>query len=305
MAEGTSQLAAQKFVLDFKDKSHWAELRRILYNLVWTRKSAGVGTLIVLVFVILAIWAPVLAPYDPAAQDLTNRYVPPSREYWLGTDNFGRDVLSRIIWGGRISLVVGVVSVAISLVFGALIGLTAGYTGGVVDQTLSSVVDVLMAFPLLLLALAMITVLGPGMLNLMLAIGLASVPIFARVLRAETQSARGRDYVTAAYAVGAQPVRVVMRHIFPNIGSSVIVLVTTRIAAAILIESSLSFLGIGIQPPTASWGVMVSEGRNFLERAPWIALAPGVAIMIVVLGFNLFGDGLRDALDVRLRHTRQ
>lgn len=305
MAEGTRRLLSGELGIHPADKGRGSELRRVLYRLLWTRKSAGVGTLVVLIFVVLAIWAPVLAPYDPTAQDLTKRYVPPSPEFWLGTDNFGRDVFSRIIWGGRVSLLVGCVSVVISLLLGSLIGLTAGYAGGVIDQTLSSVVDMLMAFPLLLLALALITVLGPGMLNLMLAIGLASVPIFARVLRAETLSARGRDYVTAAFAVGARPVRVVLRHILPNIGSSLIVLATTRIAAAILIESSLSFLGIGIQPPTASWGVMVSDGRNYLERAPWIALTPGLAIMIVVLGFNLFGDGLRDALDVRLRHTRQ
>lgn len=268
-------------------------------RLVWTRKTGALGVLVVLTLVVLAVGAPFLAPYDPAEQDLTRRYEPPSRDYLFGTDNFGRDMLSRIIWGARISLVVGVVAVSIAILLGGGLGVIAGYVGGAVDQVISSIVETLMAFPFLLLALAIITVLGPGTFNVMLAIGLGSVPMFARVLRAEVLAARGREYIVAARSIGATHTRIVSSHVLPNILSSVIVLGTTRIATAILTEASLSFLGLGIRPPTPSWGVMVADGRAYLERAPWIALIPGAVIVIIVLGFNLFGDSLRDALDVR------
>ena len=281
--------------------SAWKMRRRFLRRLLWTRKTGGIGMLIVLALIVVALGAGVLAPYDPADQDLTQRYKPPSETHLLGTDNFGRDLLSRIIWGARISLQVGVMAVAISLLVGGALGLTAGYVGGVVDQVICSVVETLMAFPFLLLALTIITVLGPGMFNIMLAIGLASVPMFARVLRAELLSAREKDYVVAATCVGASHGRIVFKHIIPNVMSSMIVLMTTRVATAVLTESSLSFLGLGIRPPTPSWGVMVAEGRAFLERAPWIALIPGAVVLVTVLGFSLLGDSLRDALDVRMR----
>lgn len=277
----------------------WKMRRRFLRKLLWTRKSAGVGTLIVLIVVVMAVAAPILAPYDPSEQNLTQRYKPPSSHNLLGTDNFGRDLLSRIIWGARISLLVGVAAVSISIIVGGFLGMTAGYVGGVVDLVLNACVEMLMAFPLLLLALVIITTLGSGLFNVMFAIGLGSVPMFARVLRAETLAAREREYVVAARAIGASHPRIVLKHILPNMMSSLIVLGTMRIATAILTESSLSFLGLGIRPPTPAWGVMITEGRAFLEWAPWMALVPGGAIVIVVLGFNLFGDGLRDALDVR------
>jgi peptide/nickel transport system permease protein len=279
--------------------SVWEDRRRFLRRLLWTRKSAGVGALVVVTFVFLAIAAPALAPHDPDKQDLTRRYEPPSAQSLAGTDNFGRDLLSRIIWGARISLLVGMVAVTISLSIGGLLGITAGYVGGILDQVICSLVETLMAFPLLLLALAIITVLGPGLLNLMFAIGIGSVPMFARVLRAEVFVAREREYVVAARAIGASHLRIILRHILPNILSSLIVLGTTRIATAVLTEASLSFLGLGIRPPTASWGVMVADGRAFLEQAPWLSLIPGFVIVITVLGFSVFGDGLRDALDVR------
>ena len=281
--------------------SAWKMRRRFLRRLLWTRKTGGIGMLIVLSLVVLALGAGALAPYDPADQDLTLRYNPPSETHLLGTDNFGRDLLSRIIWGARISLQVGVAAVGISMIIGGALGLTAGYVGGLVDHVICSVIETLMAFPFLLLALTIITVLGPGLFNIMFAIGLASVPMFARVIRAELLSAREKDYVLAATCVGASHRRIVFKHIIPNILSSMIVLATTRVATAVLTESSLSFLGLGIRPPTPSWGVMVAEGRAFLERAPWIALIPGVIVLITVLGFSLLGDSLRDALDVRMR----
>jgi peptide/nickel transport system permease protein len=272
-----------------------------LRRLLWRRKSSGVGAVLILLFILVAIAAPMIAPYDYAEQNLLERYGRPSPAHLLGTDAFGRDVLSRIIWGARISLLVGVVAVAIASLLGGTVGIVAGYVGGTVDRILTSLVEMLMAFPLLLIAIGLIAVLGPGLFKVMLAIGLGSVPIFARVLRAETRTVRERDYVAAALSTGASHVRTVLRHILPNMTASLIVLVTTRIATAVLTEASLSFLGLGIRPPTPSWGVLVAEGRALLERQPWVPMAPGVAIMVTVLSLNIFGDGLRDALDVRGR----
>lgn len=273
-------------------------------TVLWTRKSSGVGALFMIVFIAVALAAPVIAPYDPAAQDFEYFESPPSRTHLFGTDPFGRDILSRVIWGGRISLLVGVVVVVIATAIGGTMGIVAGYAGGTLDRLLNFVIEMLMAVPLLLLALAFIAVLGPGLTNVMVAIGVGSVPMFARVLRAETRGIRERDYVLAAEALGASQARILLRYVVPNLASSLIVLVTTRIATAMLSEASLSFLGIGIRPPTPSWGVMVAEGRGYLELAPWIALIPGFVIMLTVLSFNLFGDGLRDALDVRLGSQR-
>jgi peptide/nickel transport system permease protein len=278
--------------------------RRFLRELFVVRKSAGVGAFILCLLLIAAAGAPVLAPYDPAAQDLESRYFPPARAHLMGTDPFGRDIFSRIIWGARISLAVGVVVVLIATFTGALAGVTAGYLGGKVDRVVTFFVDMLMAFPLLLVAIAILAVFGAGLFNVMLAIGIGSVPMFARVTRAETRTIRDRDYVTAARSIGATHLRIVAKHILPNIAASLIVLATTRVGTAILTESSLSFLGLGIRPPTPSWGIMVAEGRAYLEQAPWVALFPGVVVMITLLSFNLFGDGLRDALDVRLRGGR-
>jgi peptide/nickel transport system permease protein len=281
-----------------------ATRRRFLRNLLIVRKTSGVSAVILAALVIIAIAAPLVAPASPSDQDLEHRYAPPSRERLMGTDNFGRDILSRIIWGARISLMVGVVVVIIATAAGTLLGLTAGYVGGAVDRVLSFIVDMLMAFPLLLLAMAMLAIFGAGLFNVMLAIGIGSVPIFARVVRAEARAIRDLDYVTAARSIGATHMRIVFKYILPNITASIIVLGSTRVGTAILTESSLSFLGLGIRPPTPSWGIMVAEGRAFLEQAPWMALIPGVVVMITLLSFNLFGDGLRDALDVRLRGAR-
>jgi peptide/nickel transport system permease protein len=278
--------------------------RRFFRELFLVRRSAGVGALIVACLVVAAVAAPVVAPYDPTDQDLANRYAPPSPQHPMGTDPFGRDVFSRIVWGARISLAVGVIVVAVATVIGALLGLTSGYLGGPVDRIVTFFVDMLMAFPLLLVAIAILAVFGAGLFNVMLAIGVGSIPMFARVIRAETRATRDRDYVAASRSIGASHPRIVRKHILPNITASIIVLATTRVGTAILTESSLSFLGLGIRPPTPSWGVMVAEGRAYLEQAPWIALFPGVVVMVTLLSFNLFGDGLRDALDVRLRGSR-
>lgn len=277
--------------------------QRFARRLLWTRKSSGLGAIVLLVLVVSAVAAPLISPTDPDALNLAARYQAPLSNSWMGTDNFGRDILSRTIWGGRVSLAVGVVAVAISILIGGSLGVVAGYAGGWSDQILSFVVETLMALPLLLLALTIIAVLGPGLFNVMLAIGLGSAPMFARVLRAGTQVARRKDYTMAARTIGASHSRIIIRHILPNIMASLVVVATTRIAGAILAESSLSFLGLGIRPPTATWGTMVADGRGFMERAPWIPLEPGAVIMLAVLSFNLVGDGWRDALDARLRHS--
>jgi peptide/nickel transport system permease protein len=296
--------------LNLKDRSSedrvgWVPARKrgFLRELLWTRRSSGLAALALTVLVALAAAAPTVAPYDPTAQDLDSRYQAPSRTHFLGTDNFGRDLLSRLIWGARISLLVGGVVVVLATTAGGLLGVTAGYLGGPLDRALMFIVDMLMAFPLLLLALAFIATLGPGLFNVMMAIALGSLPIFARVMRAETRTMRDRDFVAAARAIGASHPHIIRAYILPNIMASIIVLATTRIGTAILTEASLSFLGLGIRPPTPSWGIMVAEGRAYLEQAPWMALIPGVAVMIALLSFNLVGDGLRDALDVRLRYS--
>lgn len=304
MTDESIHVADATAVLPHSSSTRANEYRRLLRKLIWTRKSSGVGAVIVLLFLFIALAAPIISPFDPADQDLTNRYSPPNSENLFGTDNFGRDLLSRIIWGARISLVVGVVTVFIALLVGGFLGITAGYLGGTVDRLFNFIVEMLMTFPTLLLALILIAMLGPGLFKLMIAIGIGSVPMFARVLRAETLSVRERDYVVASQAFGAKEIFIVFNHILPNILSSMIVLSTTRVATAILSEAALSFLGLGIQPPTPSWGSLVADGRAYLQRAPWIALIPGVVIMITVLGFNLFGDGLRDVVDVRSRGRR-
>jgi peptide/nickel transport system permease protein len=257
---------------------------------------------VIVAVVAVAVLAPWVARRDPLQQRLLERLRPPMTPgHPMGTDNFGRDLFARLVYGSRISILVGVLSVAIAAGIGSAMGLVGGYYGGVLDQALMRVVDVLMAFPLILLAIAIVAFLGGGLLNLMLAVGISSVPPFARIVRGEVLTQRRRDYVEAARALGAGHSRVIRRHILPNSLSPIVVLSTLRISTAILTESSLSFLGLGVAPPTPTWGNMSAEGTKFLQTAPWIAIAPGAAIMLMVLAFNLFGDGLRDALDPRLK----
>ncbi|MDR7418413.1 MAG: ABC transporter permease [Armatimonadota bacterium] len=275
---------------------------RLAARAFWLRRSAAAGACVVGVVVAAALLAPWIAPHDPTQHRLLERLQPPGLgAHLLGTDNFGRDQLARLVYGARVSLLVGVVSVVIAAGLGAGCGLLGGYYGGRLDTLLMRVVDVLMAFPLILLAIAIVAVLGGGLFNLMLAVGVSSIPPFARLVRGEVLAQRSRDYVEAARALGAAGGRVMGRHILPNTLSPIIVLSTLRVSTVILTESSLSFLGLGVAPPTPTWGNMVADGTKFLQTAPWISIVPGVAIMLTVLAFNLFGDGLRDALDPRLK----
>ena len=270
--------------------------RRFLRN-----RLAVVGLVIVAVLLLTALCAPLLAPYDPGLQNLPAKRTAPGTVFWLGADEFGRDILSRIIYGSRVALLVGTVSVGIALALGLLSGIIAGFVGGFVDTLISRAIEILLAFPYLLLAIAVVSALGPGVLNTTLAVGIWAMPAFTRIVRASVLSLRDMDYVQAARAMGTPTWAILARHLLPNFLPTLIVYSTLYMANAILVEAALSFLGLGVQPPTASWGLMVATGRDFLLLAPHIATIPGLAIMLAVLGFNLLGDGLRDALDPRLR----
>jgi peptide/nickel transport system permease protein len=274
--------------------------RRAVKRLV-RRRGALVGGAAVLFFILVAVFAPLIAPYDPLATSWSAVRKPPSWLHLFGTDEIGRDVLSRVIYGARASLLAGVVSVSISLAVGVPIGLVAGYVGGIVDGVLMRITDALLACPFLILAIALAAFLGPNLLNAMVAIGISAMPAFIRLTRAQTMATKVEDYVEAAKAVGNPHWRIVLRHILPNITAVIMVQATLAIAAAIIAEASLSFLGLGQQPPDPSWGSMLNTAKNFLAQAPWMAWWPGLAIFVVVLSFNLLGDGLRDALDPRQR----
>jgi peptide/nickel transport system permease protein len=272
---------------------------------VWRRlfrhRLAMAGSVIVAGLVLIALLAPVLAPHDPIAQDLGSAFQPSSREHPLGTDEFGRDILSRIIYGTRVSLLVGVVSVVIGLTIGAAAGLLSGYADGILDVAVSGVMDVLLAVPGVLLAIAIVAVLGPGLLNVMVAVGISSVPVFARLARGSVLTVKETEFIEAVRAVGGTTRRVLLRHILPNIAAPLFVMASLYMASAILTAAGLSFLGLGAQPPVPEWGAMLSRGREYLRSAPHIATYPGIAIFIAVMGFNFLGDGLRDALDPRLK----
>ncbi|ABB15791.1 nickel transporter permease [Carboxydothermus hydrogenoformans] len=272
-------------------------IKRLLQN-----KAAVVGLIIVLLLLFAAIFAPVLAPYDPIKDgSLQNRLKPPSSEHLLGTDKLGRDILSRIIFGARISVEIGVISVGLALIVGTLMGLIAGYYGGLLDSFLMRIVDIILAFPSILLAIAITSVLGPSLNNAMIAVGIVMVPSFARVVRSTVLSLKEMEFVEAARAIGATDFTILFRHILPNSMAPIIVQGTMNIGTAILDAAGLSFLGLGAQPPTPEWGAMLVDARELLVKAPWVAFFPGLAIMLNVLGFNLLGDGLRDALDPRLK----
>jgi peptide/nickel transport system permease protein len=256
-----------------------------------------VGALIVVLMLVMALFAPLLAPTDPADQNLRARRAPPSAEYLLGADEFGRDILSRIIHGARASLFVAIASVGIGLVLGGILGAIAGYTGGFLDNMIMRVMDLFLAFPYLLLAIIIVSALGPGLLNTVIAIGVWTIPAFARVARSAVLQLKDRDFIVAATALGAKEDRILLMHLLPNFGATLIVYASLYLAYAILMESALSFLGLGVQPPTASWAGMIASGRNYITTAPHIATIPGIAIALAVLGFNLLGDGLRDAFD--------
>jgi len=265
------------------------------------RPAAVFGFIVVAVFVLVAVAAPLVAPYDPLATSRTAIRKAPSVQHWMGTDENGRDVLSRVVFGARASLLAGVVSVLIAAGVGVPLGLLAGFTGGWVDGVIGRVVDAMLACPFLILAIALAAFLGPSLTNAMIAIGITAAPIFVRVSRGATMDAATHEYVEAARATGNPPWRVAMRHVLPNIVPPVLVQATLAIAAAIIAEASLSFLGQGQQPPAPSWGSMLNSAQRFLDQAPWLAVFPGAAIFLAVLAFNLVGDGLRDALDPRRR----
>ena len=271
--------------------------------MIWKRlrknRLAVAGGVLLVGFVLLALVAPLVAPHDPLAQDLYNRLAAPSLTHPFGTDDFGRDILSRVIYGSRISLRIGGAAVLLALAVGTTIGLTAGYWGGALDQVLMRAMDLMLAFPSILLAIGIVAVLGPGLENAMLAVGIVAVPQYARLVRASALSVREQDYVQAVRALGASDLRILVFAVLPNCLAPLIVQSTLGLATAILDAAGLSFLGLGAQPPTPEWGAMLSGGRELILSAPWVLTFPGVAILITVLAFNLLGDGLRDALDPR------
>lgn len=273
-------------------------------KLLWRHRSARYGMVIVLTFFLVALLAPWVAPHDPYAGNLPNRLKPPSEAHWVGTDELGRDVFSRIIFGSRISLQVGVIAVSYSMIGGGILGLLAGYWRGWPDSIIMRFMDVLLAFPSLLLALIFMAMLKPSLSNAMIAIGIASMPVFARVVRGQVLTLVERDFIEGARALGNNSVRIIFAHILPNALAPIIVLATLRVGTAILTEASLSYLGLGVPPPTASWGGLVASGQTILITAPWLSLVPGCIIFITVLGFNLLGDGVRDLMDPKLSGRR-
>jgi len=289
----SSSARAKADVVETPLRRAWRRLLR--------RKGALLGLVVITLFIAMAVFAPLIACYDPTAQSYTLIRRPPSDQHWFGTDELGRDLLTRIIYGARASLLAGVISVSIALGIGVPIGLCAGYLGGIVDAVLSRITDAMLACPYLILAIALAFLLGPSLVNAMVAIGIATTPIFVRLTRGLVMAVKVEDYIEAARVVGNPRWRIALRHILPNILPSLLVQATLSIATAIIAEASLSFIGLGQQPPAPSWGSMLNAAQRFLVSAPWMALWPGLAIFLIVLSFNLLGDGLRDALDPRER----
>lgn len=282
----------------------WPQRILRLFKQVLATRLAGTGLAILGLVCLGALFSPLLAPYNPNDQDYLALTQGPSAAHWLGTDDLGRDVLSRLIYGSRVSLQVGIIAVGIAVTVGVSLGLLAGYAGGFTDTVITRFTDAVQAFPGLILALAITAALGPGIGNAMIAIGFVSTPAMARLTRGQTLSIREREFVEAARVLGVPPLRIMARHIWPNVTAPIIVQATLLVASAIVTEASLSFLGVGVQPPTASWGAMLRTGSQYLEVAPWMAFVPGIAIFLTVLAFNFVGDGLRQALDPRLRGRR-
>jgi peptide/nickel transport system permease protein len=274
----------------------WLFVRRAL-----SARLAAAGAAVVCIIALAAVFAPLLAPYDPLKQDLSSALAPPAGAHLLGTDNNGRDVLARVIWGTRVSLVAGLVSVAIATLAGCAIGLAAGYWRGQIDGVLMRLIDAVLSFPALVLALALGAVLGAGLIGVLIALGVVYTPAFARLMRGQVLTIRTREYVQAARVIGAPDWRIMQRHVLPNALTPIVVQASLSIGFAILAEASLSFLGLGIQPPDPSWGSMINAGRGYLQQAPWLVFGPGAALFVTVLALNFVGDAIRDALDPRLR----
>lgn len=296
--QSTSLLPEDKLDIIPPEPNFWHEA---WYQL--TRNRAAIaGLIIISLFILLAIFAPLIAPADPLEQTISARMTEPFTDgYILGTDDLGRDMLSRIIYGGRISLIIGVVSVGISLVLGLVLGLIAGYFGGWADKLIMRLIDIMLAFPYILLTIVIVAILGPSLINAMVAIGISQMPRYARVIRASVISEREQDYVLAERSLGTGNMELMFRTILPNSLSPTIVQATLGVGEAILSSAGLSFLGLGAQPPTPEWGLMIASSKQFITSAWWIVTLPGIAILVTVLGFNLLGDGLRDILDPRLR----
>lgn len=279
-------------------RKHRSRFKQFMQKFV-RKPGAFVGFIVIAIFVILAIFAPLIAPFEPQKMIYTALQQPPSAEHMFGTDEMGRDILSRIIYGARISLQVGLVAVGIAMVVGTLVGIVAAFAGGWVDSLLMRTMDVMLAFPGILLAIAIVAILGPGLYNTMIAVGISAIPNYARTARGSTMVVLSQEYVSAARAIGVGSGRIIVRYILPNIAAPIVVLATIGIAGAIISAAGLSYLGLGAQPPTPEWGAMLSEARSFLRSSWWMATFPGLAIMAVVMAFNLLGDGLRDILDPR------
>ena len=277
-----------------------------MFFMTWKRlaknKLAVAGLIVLIITALLAVFAPIAAPYGYEEQDLFNTLAGPSREHWLGTDNLGRDMLSRLIYGGRNSLTLGLISVALAAALGVILGAVSGYYGGKGDMVIMRLLDVLQAVPAILLAIAISATLGPGYMNCILALTISQIPGFTRMTRASCLNVQGMEYVEAARSINARERRIIFKHVLPNAISPIIVQATMSVATAILTSASLSFIGPGVQPPQAEWGAMLSAGRSYIRSNPHVIIYPGITIMIVVLSLNLLGDGLRDALDPRLKN---
>jgi len=286
-------ITEKKYIKSSLYKDAWKRLRK--------NKLAMFGLGIVIVLILIAIFASFIAPYNPIERLKEESSLSPSRIHLFGTDLLGRDIFSRVIYGSRISIVVGVVAVGISVVIGLFLGALSGYFGNIPDAFIMRIADIFFAFPYILGAIAIMTVLGPGIVNIFIAIGILGWASFARILRGSILSIKNKEYIEAAKALGASNYRIITKHIFPNAFAPIIVYATMNIGTAIIVEAALSFLGLGVQPPTPAWGKMLSESLNYIDIAPWMMLFPGLAIVITVLGFVLLGDGLRDAFDPRLR----
>ncbi|TWC06098.1 peptide/nickel transport system permease protein [Bradyrhizobium macuxiense] len=290
---GTSASLAGAETLESPARRAWRRLVR--------RKGAMLGLVVIALFILLAVFAPLIVPYDPIATSWSLVRKAPSLQHWFGTDELGRDVLARVVFGARASLLAGVISIGIALAIGVPLGLVAGYRGGFIDALISRITDAMLACPFLILAIALAAFLGPSLGNAMIAIGVSATPIFIRLTRGQVMSVKVEDYVEAARAMGNPRWRIALVHILPNILPALLVQATLSIAAAIIAEAALSFLGLGQQPPAPSWGSMLNAAQRFLTSAPWMTIWPGLAIFLVVLSFNLVGDGLRDALDPKAR----
>ncbi|MGZ3591136.1 MAG: ABC transporter permease [Thermodesulfobacteriota bacterium] len=275
--------------------------KQILIRTFRSNKTSVVGLLMAFCLVMIAIISPWISPYDPISQDMNVQYAPPSWAHPFGVDSYGRDQLSRILWGARVSLVVGILSVLFAMAAGIPLGMIGGYKGGIIDNLVLRFIDIFMSFPIVILGLLVLAIMGPGLIKIVIAIGVALTPRIARLARGSTLSVKGKEYIEAARAVGQNDGRIMMIHVLPNIFGDILVMGTLWVATAIIVEASLSFIGLGVRPPTPSWGTMIRDGLDQLTNAPWLSLFPGLAIFISVFSFNLIADGLRDISDPKLR----